>query len=315
MSRRRRINYWLSLVVLVVLVANLACSLPGFSFQEAATPVPTKAPTNTPAPPTPTPQPLPPEVIESDPSPAAELPLDGAVTFYFNQEMDTVSVEAALQIDPAIGGELVWPDDATLTYNPDSPLEPDSEIEILIGEQARSANGLAFLQPVSYKYQTAGYLRLTQSLPEPGATEVEPTSAIVTAFNRPVVSLGGEQAEMKPAFSMEPAAGGQGEWVNTSTYIFYPDPPLEGGKTYSVVLSSTLRALDGGPLEKVESWSFTTSKPRLVTIEPLPDSNTIRVDSQFILSFNQPMDPSSVQSSFNLARQGLGSVAGDYIWN
>ena len=61
---------------------------------------------------------------------------------------------------------------------------------------------------------------------------------------------------------------GKGEWLNTSTYIFYPEPALEGGKTYTVRVNPELRGVDGSPLQAIESWTFSTAAPRLVSLEP-----------------------------------------------
>ena len=40
-------------------------------------------------------------------------------------------------------------------------------------EEVRAANGLGMIQPVSFNYQTVGYLRPVQALPEPGAEEID----------------------------------------------------------------------------------------------------------------------------------------------
>jgi hypothetical protein len=83
--------------------------------------------------------------------------------------------------------------------------------------------------PVSYQFQTVGYLSLENVLPEADTSDVNPTSAVVAAFNYPVVPLGGDPAGLPAGFSIEPAAAGHGEWINTSTYIYYPEPALELG--------------------------------------------------------------------------------------
>ncbi len=313
--KRHRLHADIYPILLAVLIVSLACSLPGLFFQETDTPTPTEVPTLIPALPTATPQPLPPAIIESNPPLAVDLPLDGRVIFYFNQAMDRSSVETAFQTEPDQDGALNWADDATLIFNPTHPLEPESEIVFRFDEQVRSSHGLALTQPVSLKFQTAGYLRLTHSLPEAGALEVDPTSAIVAAFNRPVAALGTGPGELSPALMIEPPAPGRGEWVNTSTYIFYPDPPLEGGQTYTVHLDPALQALDGGPLEATEGWSFTTAHPKLIAIDPSPETGVINLDSEFVLTFNQPMDPTSVQSHFSLLGSDLASVPGETIWD
>lgn len=155
-------------LVITLLIVTLACSLPGLSRRAAPTDTPgaTAHPTSTPAQPTPTPQPLPPTVVETNPLPGVEAPLDGTFTFYFNQPMERASVEAALSSEPALEGGYNWVDEATLVFAPDQPLSPDSEISFELGDGARALNGLSTSLPVSYQFQTVGYLSLEQVLPE-----------------------------------------------------------------------------------------------------------------------------------------------------
>jgi len=299
--------------LLFILSLSLACSLP--ARLQKTTPAPTPAPTATMLPPTPTPQPLPPAIVESDPLPGMELPLQQPITLYFNQPMERASVEAALHVQPELQGSLNWRDDATLVFEPASPLPPESQITLNLDSGARSAQGLSLTQPVSLNFRTVGYLRLAQSLPEAEASEVDPTSAVVAAFNRPVVPLGAPADTLPPAFTLQPEAQGRGEWLNTSTYIFYPEPALEGGKTYTVVLNPDLTSVDGSPLESTQGWSFTTALPRLASVTPDPAGGDIRLDTTFTLTFNMPMDAESVAANFRLLQDGAIPVEGQWTWN
>jgi uncharacterized protein YfaS (alpha-2-macroglobulin family) len=316
----RSLPFTLLITLNLLLVASLACSLAGWFGDEevASTATLTQPPTT--SPPTPTPQPLPPDLIESDPPPGVNLPLNNPVTLYFNQPMEQTSVERALSIEPATSGAFTWADEATLVFNPGEPLPPQSEISFHVSTEARSAGGMALSNEVQVTYQTSDYLRLTQSLPEPETMEVNPTSAIVAAFNQPVVPLGADPASTLPGFILDPSAQGRGEWLNTSTYIFYPEPPLSGGQTYSVQLNPNLISTNGSPLEKVESWDFTTASPSVTSIRAgvgdlTSDLAVIPLDSQFIVAFNQPMDPLSMESNFSLRGPGLEFVPGEINWD
>jgi len=319
---------------LLLVIVSLSCSLPGLFQRDQATPQasiqapaaatsqPTSAPAASPAATTPAPQPLPPAIVESNPSPRAELPLLSPVTFYFNQPMQRDSVESALEVEPTVEGSLSWQNDSILVFKPEQPLAPKSRVVFTLKPEARAANGLALQQPISLEYQTAGYLSLTQILPEPGAYDVDPTSAVVVAFNRPIVPLGADQADLEPAFTLDPAPPGRGEWINTSTYIFYPDPQLDGGKTYTVRLAADIQSLDGSPLEQLDEpmrpaneWSFITAAPRLVSVEPDPQAGAIRLDPEFVLTFNQPMDAQSVEGAFALMEAGKAPISGMATWS
>jgi hypothetical protein len=129
----------------LLIAVSLACALPGVR-ETAATPtltqraalVSTKSP---PATPTPTPRPLPPDLVESDPFPGAELPLQGTITLYFNQPMEHASVEAAFT---GLAGSFDWIDAATLTFTPSKPFSPDSELSLTPEIPSR--------QPMAYRW-------------------------------------------------------------------------------------------------------------------------------------------------------------------
>ncbi|MBN2148204.1 MAG: Ig-like domain-containing protein [Anaerolineales bacterium] len=308
---RRSATQRVSALLILLVILSLACSLPG-NGQPTPLAQGTELP---PATPTPAPIPLPPALLETDPLPGSTLSLSAPVKLYFNQPMERASVEGALSGEPPLSGSFTWLDDTTLTYTPDSSYLPDTALTINLATSAQAANGMTLLQPVSIAYTTAGYLELTQRLPEPDAVDVDPTSAIVAAFNQPVVVLGADPASLPAPLSIQPPATGQGEWINTSTYVFYPQPALAGGSLYSVSIAAGLTAASGSTLPEGQTWSFTTAAPRLVSFEPVDTATNVGLDASVRLTFNQPMDTASVQANFALLDGFTQPVAGQGAWS
>ncbi len=145
----------------------------------------------------------------------------------------------------------------------------------------------------------AAELRAVDVLPRPDSSDVDPELAVVVTFDQPVVPLTDDGSGLPAAFSIQPAAEGYAKWLNTSTYIFYPDPPLTGGINYQVTLNAGLTSTVGAGLASGEGeimgWSFSTAAPRLASISPDAEEGTIDLDQEFELVFNQRMDPDSVQ--------------------
>jgi hypothetical protein len=121
--------------------------------------------------------------------------------------MDRGSVEAALSSQMQKELSFNWVDDSTVIVYFGSPLTVETDLALRFDSDMRSSQGLGLYQAINLNYRTAGYLRLTQHLPANDATDVDPSAAIVAAFNRPVVPLGGDSAVLPEAFSLEPAAG------------------------------------------------------------------------------------------------------------
>ena len=322
MNRKARGAHGVRLLSLLLLV-SMACAIPGLS--QPATPEAVPAQTGSTERVTPvgiedvgpigTAQTLPPALVESDPPAGAQVPLNGSIRLYFNQPMEPASVEGALSGEPLLSGSFDWPDEATLVFTPDAPWLPDSNLTITIGSGAQSRQGMGMLEAVSLEFTTSTTLQLAQRLPEEAAQEVDPASAVVAAFNRPVVPLGADPATLPAGFTIEPATEGSGEWINTSTYIFYPEPALAGGETYNVTVNPALTATDGAPLEAEGGWSFVTASPRVVMMEPEGGALSVFLDAPVRVIFSQAMEPASVEANFSLLNAAGEAVSGEFEWD
>ncbi len=324
---------WLPMVVL--LIASLSCSFPGLD-RTTPTLEPTRAAlpgATEPAAPSAAPlqaeQPatqatdlpqtdLPPAVIEVNPPPSSALAPGESPVFYFNQPMERASVEDAILVDgePAQNSQIEWIDDSALRFLPDADDHQVAGLDIRIDDSARAANGQTLPAPIEVQYQPPGLLNLSERLPAPSSEDVNPSSAVVVTFNRPVTVLGAEPDSLPAAFTLEPPALGRGTWLNTSTYIFYPEPALLGGTRYTVHIAPNLTAANGALLagDASADWSFTTSRPELISVQPTTE-RPYPLDSSFTLSFNQPMDTASVESNFSLLNADGLPVEGQMRWN
>ena len=180
-----------------------------------------------------------------------------------------------------------------------------------------AANGLTLPVDTKLGYFTPDWLKPITLLPSPNGIEIDPESAIVVAFNQSIVTLGGAPADLPPALTISPAVSGKGEWINTSTYQFLPDPGLAGGITYQVAISSTLTSLAGAGLEPENSqtWSFSTAYPQILSREPYQGDLGVPLDMEIQMEFNQAMDPDSVSENFSLIDEVGQPITGKMEWD
>ncbi len=299
--------------ILLVALISLSCNLPTAIRETLGIPgtsTPTVQPTNTP-------QPLPPAIIETDPPQGSTIPLGGPITIYFNQAMDQESVGSALAAEGGIQGSLEWLDPATLRYQPQGVLPTGATIDLALSTEARAANGLMLPKEIQMQFYTPDELELVTVLPSPDSIEVDPLSAIVVTFNQPVVSLGGSLADAPPAFSISPSPAGKGEWINSSTYQFSPEPGLAGGLTYQIVLNRNLVSTFGTGLDQgaLQGWSFSTAYPELLSWEPYDGDSSVSLDAAIRFQFSQAMNPESVEEQFTLISGSGESVPGTMTWS
>lgn len=271
--------------------------------------------TPTPAIPTPTAyqQALPPRLVETDPPLNSVIGHTSPITFYFNQAMNKPSLEAALAGLPE--GTFTWNDESTLVFQPAQSYSPNSELKITIASSIQTANGFGIQEPIELSFTVADYLRATNVLPKEDASDADVRSAVIVSFNQPVVPLGADDASLPAAFNLQPSVSGSGEWINTSTFAFYPEPAMAGGTEYTLSLNPDLKTVTGVGLEggAASSWTFTTSRPRVVSLEPSSEQK-LALDPEIQLTFNQPMNTVTVESYFKF-NGTQGQVKGTFEWN
>jgi uncharacterized protein YfaS (alpha-2-macroglobulin family) len=304
---KRRVAFALNCSLLIALLLSSCGGLPGFATPTPAIPTPTSYQ-----------QSLPPALVETDPPLGSMIGHLSPITFYFNQAVNRSSAETALTGLPA--GTFSWNDDATLVFTPTQPYSPNSSLDFSIAGSLQSANGFGMAAPIELAFTVADDLRATNLLPKPNAEDVNVSAAVVASFNQPVVALGEDAADQPSAFSIQPSVRGNGEWINTSTYIFYPEPGMTGGTEYTVSLNPELKTVTGVALSRDEgagggasTWKFTTSRPRVVQLEPSVEE-LLPLEPEIKLTFNQPMNRQSVESGF-LFSGPEGTLNGEFLWS
>ncbi len=303
--------------------------------EEKPTPTPTSTPIVNTATPAPTPflldlgQPLPPQVIGQHPAAGEETPLDGVFELYFDQPMQP---DTAVHVTDAEGvvidGDITWPQPRVLRFQPAKPLQPASRYQVSVDSSAISTEGLALVEGLTLDFTTIGDLAVSQISPANGIANVAVDSTITVIFNRPVVPLmvGEEAANLPNPLVIEPAIPGQGEWVNTSVYVYRPAEALIGRQAYTVrVDAATVNAISatGAQMMKDEVSRFTVTPPTFDFLE-LVDSAwnpqngwpNLPLDQSYRLHFNQPMDPGSTETAITLQpTAGGNAIPFEFAWD
>ncbi len=269
--------------------------------------------------PEPTQQPEPPEppqIVYMLPQPGEELPLDGVITVYFDHPIDSESVDVTT--NPSLELALNWVDDKALEVTPADLTRAFTYTLHVTGE---STEGLALDESV--EFNTIGLLRVTEVIPANQSIEIDINSEITIFFNRPVVplSLLGQSEDFPQPLHFDPAIPGEGEWLNTSIYIWRPDQRLKGGQQYTATIDA-LTSQDGAEMTGPHTWHFTTSVPTVTRTWPSPNREGVGLTQQINLQFSQPMDPASVESAFTVTSVSTGSevqnekvVSGTFEWS
>ena len=175
------------------------------------------------------------------------------------------------------------------------------------------AAGLA--DEYTHTFTAEGGLQVDYVIPGDGDTEVPARAQILVQFNRSVAALTVLQEGPAPAvLEFDPPLEGQGEWLNTSLYRFIPTE-LEPSTEYSVRIPAGLTSAADGVLEADFRWSFSTIQPAITRFEPSDKSTSVEPNSPVVVTFNQPMDRTSVEAGLTLRPEGGEAVPVTFEWN
>jgi hypothetical protein len=131
---------------------------------------------------------------------------------------------------------------------------------------------------------------VTSRSPDDGATNVPRTSAITATFSRDVVAPDATDflvmdgpVQLPGTYSYEMAS---------RTASFMPSPPLPGGHTIVVTLTSDIHAASAPSPIMQTSWSFTTlddEPPQLTFSDPLDTQTMVPITSAIVMTFSEPV--------------------------
>ena len=150
-------------------------------------------------------------------------------------------------------------------------------------EKARPAD-----QPVT---EVKGELHVLQVSPKGQTQTSHEADEIVVIFDHPMAALEPLPLEENSSFlKFDPPVTGKSRWLGTKTLAFSPKTRLPLATEIKAVIPAGTRSLDGFVLEKDYSWTWATIRPRLLRHFPQHQQRQLRLETNVLLVFNQPVD-------------------------
>ncbi|HET9912718.1 MAG TPA: Ig-like domain-containing protein, partial [Anaerolineales bacterium] len=260
-----------------------------------------------------------PHVVEQIPPAGQRLELSSEIKIVFDREMDQDKTTDAFTLldsnNEPVPGNGRWTDPKTFSFQPDSKLEPSSVYEATVSTSATGADGKPLEEGLSLEFTTSDALAVAQVFPTHDAEDVDSNTNITVIFNHPVVPLKikEEQADLPQPLIFSPEVAGQGEWVNSSVYVFQPEKPLLNGTHYTVRVERGLKDTVGETLEKSHVWQFSTRMPVIGNFSllngisnPPEKMENVLLDQAFTVTFLQPMEAESAREHVTLVDRETG---------
>jgi alpha-2-macroglobulin len=139
--------------------------------------------------------------------------------------------------------------------------------------------------------QGSGPLRVIRATPSGSAG---PSAQVAVTFDRPVAGSLDRTVDPASILRIEPAVRGRLEWRDPVTIRFTPTDLLESGRTYTVSVAPTFRAMDGSALAGEYSYTFRVQGPALLGGKPVSESRGeaqhVALDQRFDVVYSAPVD-------------------------
>lgn len=137
--------------------------------------------------------------------------------------------------------------------------------------------------------------------------EVAPESEIQIVFSRPVRPLNTLANAEIPRIEIRPAVAGTWRWIGTQALVFAPTQQrLPRATVIDVTVPGDVRALDGSVLGAPYAFQFRTPAPKLVQATSSDDREHLRENSQFELTFDQPIALEELRGRVRLESEAGG---------
>ncbi|MBI5353104.1 MAG: Ig-like domain-containing protein [Chloroflexi bacterium] len=273
-------------------------------------------------------QPTGPQVISQEPIEGQRLELSSSIEFTFDRDMDkpkTGDSFSLLSDGEVVPGQLTWTDARTLSFTPNSPLNPGTDYTATFSTQAAALDGTSPRENIEIQFKTMEALSVAQVFPAADTQDVDLASSITVIFNHPVVpvTIVEEQGKLPQPLQITPKVKGKGEWVNSSVYVFQPEEILLSGTHYQVSVDAGLKDTLNNILDESFSWLFDTRAPGISNFalkdgeqNPSEEVKDVPLDQVFIVTFQQPMDQESTQNAVKIInRETSVDFPVNYTWD
>lgn len=146
-------------------------------------------------------------------------------------------------------------------------------------------------------------LEITNSAPANNSENIAKQSQLEFVFNKAVIPTGIEQLiKIEPQLQYTPS------WKDEKTLLIAPTTLLQTNTRYSITFADKLSGTDGSQLMSETTIVFTTAG-NVTVVSYSPTGNSANPNSTISLTFNQPVDQASAQSSFSVNPNLVGSFS------
>ena len=263
----------------------------------------------------------------------SEVVSDAVITAIFNRPVVPLVIAEErdrlpnpLEINPHISGQVEWVNTSVLAFRPDEPLDSGTVYTVSIKAGLYdAAQETQLAEDYTWHFVTTtpsiSYLELSsgERSPDPDAEDILLDESFIIHFLQPMNESSTEAAlTLKPIGDLPVALTTEWNEDNTSVTII-PSRNLTLDTTYSLNLTTSAQAADGGFLNAGLIWTFTTiPSPSVLYISPPEGPRNHGPSGSLDIKFASPMNIESVKERIVITPEPEGEIEwyyNEYNWS
>jgi hypothetical protein len=264
-----------------------------------------------------------PTVVSTNPANlATNVPLNQTITVTFNEKMNPATINDAnfsFVGDAKLSGTMTYNEsNFTMSFVPQPALATNKSYTGKVSTRVKDLNGNALQKEYIWTFGTGVTLApiVVSTDPSNGATGVVLNKTITATFNMAMDpnTINGSSFLVKNGTN---AVNGNVSYVNNIA-TFVPAVVLTSNTVYSATLTSAAKNTLGVSLAANYTWTFTTGlslAPTVIATDPINNATSVPLNKIITATFSEAMDPSTINGSSFLLKQGAVLVTGNIIFS
>ena len=240
----------------------------------------------------------PPKVLTLSPADGAtKVRLDAVLSVNFSSSMDKDSIETGFSITPPVAGVFVWyQGSSSFSWEHATDLVPNITYNITI-VAIRDHGGIPMEANLTWSFKTAPRPFVVSNSPTEGMKDVDIFEPVRVSFSEPM-----DLASVENGFSIDPTVAGEFSWTGVHELVWsHYKEGFTPGTQYTLTIESSAFSTLGVPVLSQFVLTFTTAaRPALVNTIPVGGGTSIPIGAVVWMTFNLPMNKSSVADSLTV---------------
>jgi hypothetical protein len=263
-----------------------------------------------------------PEVLSVEPANSMTVPVNIIPSINFNKALNSATVTTStmtVMLESNLVAGSVYCSGTSASFIPATAFLPNKTYKVTATTGIQDAAGNPMAADYIWSFSTTPVADGTAPTilvvsPAANAISIATNSAINVTFSEPVNSQSVTASSFFLKQGSNIVAGNLS--VTNEVVTFSPATPLTANTVYSVTVTTGVKDLAGNAIASSYSWSFTTAAaadliaPTVISVSPAANATSVAVTTKPVITFSEPVNPSTVNTSSITLKQGSAVISG-----